>query len=100
MDIKNIDEGVELFRATPGAVLLDVRNENEYADGHIPGSINLPLMQLPKIGEIVEDLDTPLFVHCLSGGRSGKAVAFLQEQGYTKAVNIGGIKAYTGEKEI
>ena len=100
MDIKNIDEGVELFRATPGAVLLDVRNENEYADGHIPGSINLPLMQIPKISEIVEDLDTPLFVHCLSGGRSGKAVAFLKEQGYTNAVNIGGIKAYTGEKEI
>lgn len=99
MDINNIDEGVALFRATPGAVLLDVRNEGEYADGHIPGSVNLPLMQIPKIGEIVEDLDTPLFVHCLSGGRSGKAVAFLQEQGYSQAVNIGGIKAYTGEVE-
>ena len=97
MEIKNIDHGVELFKSTPGAVLLDVRNEGEYAEGHIPGSINLPLMQIPKISEIVEDLDTPLFVHCLSGGRSGKAVAFLEEQGYTNAVNIGGIKAYTGD---
>ena len=100
MEIKNIDEGVELFKSTPGAVLLDVRNEGEYADGHIPGSVNLPLMQLPKIDEVVEDPDTPLFVHCLSGGRSARAVAFLHEQGYTKAVNIGGIKSYTGEKEI
>ena len=98
MDIKNIDHGVEVFRSTPGAVLLDVRNENEYADGHIPGSINLPLMQLPKIDEIVADLDTPLFVHCLSGGRSGRAVKALEGMGYTKAVNIGGISAYTGEK--
>ena len=100
MDFKNIDEGVELFRATPGAVLLDVRNENEYADGHIPGSINLPLMQLPRIEEVVADKDTPIFAHCLSGGRSGKAVAFLQQQGYINVKNIGGIKDYTGEKEI
>ena len=47
MDIKNIDHGVEIFRSCPNAILLDVRNENEYADGHIPGSINIPLGKIP-----------------------------------------------------
>lgn len=94
-----IDEGVAEFKSCPAAVLLDVRNETEYANGHIPGSVNLPLMQLPKIDEIVPDLSTPIFTYCLSGGRSRKAAAFLEEQGYTKVKNIGGINAYSGEIE-
>ena len=39
----DINEGVELFRSTPGALLLDVRTAQEYAGGHIPGSVNIPL---------------------------------------------------------
>lgn len=95
----DINEGVKEFENCPGAVLLDVRNEGEYADGHIPGSVNLPLMQLPRIDEVVEDLSTPIFTYCLSGGRSNRAVAFLLEQGYTNVKNIGGIKNYTGQLE-
>lgn len=95
----DINDGVKEFKNTPGAVLLDVRNIGEYADGHIPGSVNLPLMQLPKADELIDSPDTPIFTYCLSGGRSSRAVAFLQEQGYTKAQNIGGIKDYTGELE-
>lgn len=95
----DINDGVKEFEASPGAVLLDVRNPGEYADGHIPGSINLPLMQLPKADELIDSLDTPIFTYCLSGGRSRKAEAFLLEQGYTNVRNIGGINAYTGELE-
>lgn len=43
--------------------------------------------------------DTPLFVHCLSGGRSGRAVSFLKHEGYTNVKNIGGINGYTGKVE-
>ncbi len=99
MDIKNIDHGVELFRSSTDAVLLDVRNENEYAAGHIPGSINIPLSQIPMAEDTLLDKDQPLFVYCLSGGRSRRAVMALESMGYTKAVNLGGISAYTGEKE-
>ena len=100
MDIKNIDHGVEIFRSCPNAILLDVRNENEYADGHIPGSINIPLGKIPLAEDTLLDKDQPLFVYCLSGGRSGRAVRALESMGYTKAVNIGGISAYTGKKEV
>ena len=66
-----IDEGVAEFRATPNALLVDVRTPEEYAEGHIPGSVNIPLAALPARMDELGELDRPLFVHCLSGGRSG-----------------------------
>ena len=92
----DINDGVKDFHTTPGAVLLDVRNPDEYAAGHIPGSVNLPL---PRIGEAQErfpDKSAPLFVYCLSGARSSKAIAALGEMGYTKLANLGGIRARRG----
>lgn len=46
----DIDQGVKEYLATPGAVLLDVRTSEEYRDGHIPGSKNVPLQALDKVG--------------------------------------------------
>ena len=94
-----IDEGVAEFRATPNALLVDVRTPEEYAEGHIPGSMNIPLAALPARMDELGDLDRPLFVHCLSGGRSGQAVMFLKREGFTNVKNIGGINAYTGKVE-
>ena len=94
-----IDEGVAEFRATPNALLVDVRTPEEYAEGHIPGSVNIPLAALPARMDELGDLDRPLFVHCLSGGRSGQAVMFLKREGFTNVKNIGGINAYTGKVE-
>ena len=95
----DINKGVEEFQATPGAVLLDVRTPEEYAGGHIPGSISIPLAALPARYNELGALDTPLFVHCLSGGRSGQAVRFLKSVGYTNVKNIGGINAWRGKVE-
>ena len=95
----DINQGVEECRNTAGAVLLDVRTVDEYAEGHIPGSINIPLDTVASVLERIPDKDTPLFVHCLSGGRSGKAVAFLKKLGYTQVKNIGGINLYNGPVE-
>ena len=94
-----IDEGVAEFRATPNALLVDVRTPEEYAEGHIPGSVNIPLAALPARMDELGELDRPLFVHCLSGGRSGQAVMFLKREGFTNVKNIGGINAYTGKVE-
>ncbi len=93
----DINAGVKEFRKTEGAVLLDVRTAEEYREGHIEGSINLPLDRIAKIKEIVADRSTPLFVHCYSGSRSGQAVAFLRKIGYNNVKNIGGIGNYTGK---
>ena len=51
----NINQGVEEYKATPGAVLLDVRTISEYREGHIPGSKNVPLQQLEKAAAVAED---------------------------------------------
>ena len=93
----DINSGVNLFRKTPGAVLLDVRTPQEYAERHIEGSINIPLQVLGTSLDRLPDKNAVIFVHCLSGGRSGVAVSFLQRSGYVNVTNIGGIKDYTGE---
>lgn len=93
------DREVAVFREMPEAVLLDVRTAEEYAEGHIPGSLNLPLGTLKKAPAVIPGRDTPLFVYCRSGNRSGKAVAELNAMGYTKAKNIGGVLDFTGELE-
>jgi rhodanese-related sulfurtransferase len=93
----DINAGVEEFRRTSGAVLLDVRTIQEYRDGHIPGSKNVPLQSLEKIEDEVKDLTSPVFVYCYSGGRIRQAVAILERMGYTNVKNIGGIADWKGE---
>ena len=95
----DINQGVREFSTTDGAVLLDVRTSSEYAEGHIPGSKNLPLQSIDKVERMIENKATPIFVHCLSGARSRQAAAVLQQMGYTNVKNIGGIASYTGKVE-
>ena len=86
----SLEEGIKAQQETKGSVLLDVRSEGDYAEGHLEGSVNIPLNKLAGI-----DLpkETPLFVYCLSGARAGRAVTFLTKMGY-KAVNIGGVSGH------
>ncbi len=95
----DIGEGVREYNATPGAVLLDVRTPEEYREGHIPGSKNVPLQSLDKVTNFVNNQDTPVFVYCHSGARSAQAVSVLEGMGYTNVKNIGGIAAYAGKVE-
>ena len=92
---ETIDEGVRVCRSTPNAVLLDVRTPEEYAAGHIPGSVNHPL---ERIQTYDGDIAAPIFAYCRSGSRSARAVALLCELDY-EAVNLGGIIDYRGELE-
>lgn len=93
----DINSGVEEFRNTAGAVLLDVRTQDEYNERHIEGSINIPLDVLHGIEIKVPDKSTPVYVHCLSGGRSARAAALLRSLGYTDIKDIGGIGSYKGK---
>jgi len=93
----DINEGVKQYKATSGAMLLDVRTPKEYAEGHIPESRNIPLQTISSAAGIANNKDTPLFVHCLSGARSRQATEILKQLGYTNVTNIGGIANYSGK---
>ena len=93
----DINTGVAEYETNDGAVLIDVRTAEEYRDGHIDGSVNIPLDRISSVVNIVKDKSTPLYVHCLSGGRSGQAVSYLKQMGYTNTKNIGGISSYRGK---
>ncbi|MGN1103389.1 MAG: rhodanese-like domain-containing protein [Candidatus Coproplasma sp.] len=93
----DINEGVAEFNRTNDAVLLDVRTEEEYRGGHIQKSINLPLDKIGWAEDTIGDKQTPVYVYCLSGGRSGRAAAYLKQAGYTNVKNIGGISSYNGK---
>jgi sulfur-carrier protein adenylyltransferase/sulfurtransferase len=77
--------------------LLDVREPDEYEKARIEGSVLIPLGEVTaRAAELPRDL--PLYVHCKLGGRSAKAVAALEELGFTNAVNVtGGITAWSDE---
>ena len=92
----DINQGVQEFKNAAGAVLLDVRTPQEYREGHIPGSQNVPLQQLDKVEEVTENKDTVLYVYCRSGARRRQAVCLLKHMGFTNVHNIGGIAAYSG----
>lgn len=96
----NIQEGLEQYKATAGAILLDVRTPEEYAEGRIPGSKNLPLQSVSKAASVIPKKDTPLYVYCHSGARSDQAVQLLIRMGYTSVKNIGGIASYKGKVEV
>lgn len=93
----DINKGVKEYSSQENAVLLDVREPYEYTQAHIEGSVNLPLNEIGKISSVVSDKSLPVYVHCLSGARSGRAVSALKKMGYTQVKNIGGISSYTGK---
>lgn len=67
----------------------------EYEKGFIPDAANIPLS---KIDQITTAKDTPIFVYCLRGRRSKKAVKKLIKMGYTNVKGIGSIKKYIGQR--
>ena len=74
--------------------LLDVREPSEHAICHIDGAVLIPLGQLQsRVDELPKGQQ--IVVHCKMGGRSAKAVAFLQQAGFTKVHNLtGGVTAW------
>ena len=90
-------EAVDMMHSDPDALILDVRTPEEFASGHIPNAINIPLdtigsepiPQLPKKDQVI-------LVYCRSGNRSKTASQKLAEQGYTQIFEFGGIKDWPG----
>jgi rhodanese-related sulfurtransferase len=72
-----------------GFKVVDVREADEYADGHIPGAIHVALQTVPDNLESFRS-EQDVFVVCQVGGRSGKACQYLIDQGVTNVVNVVG----------
>ena len=72
-----------------GFKVVDVREVDEYTDGHIPGAIHVPLQTVPDNLESFSS-EQDVFVVCQVGGRSGKACQYLIDQGITNVVNVAG----------
>lgn len=65
-----------------GAQIIDVRSREEFSSGHLKGSLNIPLQELPRqLNKIRKE--KPVIVCCASGMRSGSAKDLLQSKGYT-----------------
>ena len=109
MDIKRIDpeEARQLLDSQEGYTYLDVRSEEEFAQGHVPGAVNIPvatsnplgpgLVANPDFNKQVAaqlDKDSKIITACLRGGRSLKAAMMLTAEGYTGIVDmLGGYDA-------
>jgi rhodanese-related sulfurtransferase len=78
------------------ALVLDVRNAEEFQKGHILNARNIPLAQLDaRLADIARHKDKPVIVACESGSRSGGAAAALRKQGFAQVYNLsGGIAAW------
>jgi rhodanese-related sulfurtransferase len=77
------------------AVILDVREQDEWDAGHAPSAVHIPLGELPtRLDELPDTDNGTLAVTCRGGGRSSRAVAWLSQQGFDVANLDGGMKGW------
>ena len=88
----------EMMRADDSLVVVDVRTQEEYAQGHIPGAICIPNEGIVDAQpEELLDLEQTILVYCRSGRRSKEAAQKLADMGYTNVYEFGGIIDWNGE---
>lgn len=93
-------EAKQIMDTQKGYIILDVREQEEYKQLHIPGAKLLPLGQIEARAEQeLPDKEQLLLVHCRSGVRSKKAAAILVKLGYKTVKDFGGIIDWPYEKE-
>lgn len=76
------------------ALIVDVREPSEWAAGHAPNAIHIPLGELPSRIAELPDTDETIAITCRGGGRSSRAVMWLTQQGFDVANLDGGMKAW------
>ena len=86
---------------TQEVIILDVREQDEYDSGHIPGAVLLPVGTIDETTavEVVPEKDSTVLVYCRSGNRSKTASSTLAELGYTNIYEFGGINTWPYETE-
>ena len=86
---------------TQDVIILDVREQDEYDSGHIPGAVLLPVGPIDEetAAEVIPEKDSTVLVYCRSGNRSKTASSALAELGYTNIYEFGGINTWPYETE-
>ena len=86
---------------TRDVLILDVREQNEFDSGHIPGAVLLPVGTITKdtAAAVIPELDSVVLVYCRSGNRSKTASQALADLGYTNVYEFGGINTWPYEVE-
>lgn len=96
-------DAARALESNPAILILDVREPGEYAEGHIPGALNIPRgmlepkadLEYPNREPRLADRSLPIIVHCASGARSAFATDVLQSMGFTNVTSMaGGIQAW------
>jgi rhodanese-related sulfurtransferase len=98
----NLEQDVwrDQLKDDANAVILDVRTEDEFSEGIIPGAINIDIYKGQGFIYAIEELDKSrnYYVYCRSGGRSGQACSIMNQLGFENAYNLlGGIMNWEGE---
>ena len=100
---KNVSmaEGLKIAKQNPDAVIVDVRREDEYKAGHIPGAVLLTMETITadSAAKVLPNKNQQLLVYCRSGRRSKIAAKTLLDLGYSNIIEFGGILDYKGELE-
>ena len=96
----NMDVAKSIFEVPGEYIILDVRRADEFAEGHIPGAINVTNEDIED-KEIVElpDKNQTIYVYCRSGNRSKQAAEKLVKLGYENIIEFGGIIDWKGDIE-
>ena len=99
IDYISFEEGKHILDTCPGSVLLDVRTEEEYGIEHAAGAVLLPQEDLETMDEgdildVLPDLDAPVLLYCRTGRRAALAAVKLEELGYTRLYNLGGLNGW------
>jgi len=93
-------EAKQIFETGTDLLIVDVRRADEFADGHIPGAINVANESIGNtMPSQLPDKDRTTYVYCRSGRRSKDAAAKLARLGYSNIIECGGILDWTGELE-
>ena len=94
------EEAKQIMDTEEGCIILDVRTQEEYDQGHIPGAIQISHEEIAdKAEEVLTDKDQLILVYCRSGRRSKLAAEALVELGYTNIKEFGGIIDWPYETE-
>ena len=94
-------EGLEIAKNNPDAIIVDVRRDDEYKAGHIPGAVLLTMETITAetAGKVLPNKNQMILIYCRSGRRSKIAAQNLLDFGYTNLIEFGGILDYKGKVE-
>lgn len=90
------EEAKKMMDEDDSVIILDVRTEAEYSEGHIEGAILIPNTEIKeKASELLPEKSATILIYCRSGNRSASAASELVDAGYTNVYDFGGIMSWS-----